>query len=252
MSPHPDSVSPSSSPEVDTGGSLRHQPSEAALEKVLEIGFIGGTGPQGKGLAYQFARAGHRVLIGSRSLERAQATAAEIRARLPAATAVGATNETAAAKTQVIVVAIPYAGHAETVRSLRPVLAGKIVVSCVNPLGFDRTGPFGLAVHDGSAAEEAGRLAPESRVVGAFHHVSAVNLWRDGDTLSHEDILVCGDDHEAKAVVLQLARSVGHRGVDVGALRMARILEPLTAVLVSVNKRYQTRSGVALVGLPTS
>jgi NADPH-dependent F420 reductase len=130
-------------------------------------------------------------------------------------------------------------------------LAGKIVISCVNPLGFDRRGPFALEVPGGSAAETAAALVPEARVVGAFHHVSAPSLWGSDDFLDHEDVLVCGDDDEAKAVAMVLARAVTSReGVDAGRLRIARQLEPWTAVLISINKRYKTRSGTSISGLP--
>jgi NADPH-dependent F420 reductase len=215
----------------------------------LKIGVIGGTGPQGKGLAHRFARDGHTVVIGSRSAERADAAASEIQSRDVDGSVTGAEN-TVAASADVVLVAVPYDGHAELIASLSDQLAGKVVISCVNPLGFDRTGPYGLAVPDGSAAEEAARLVPRARVVGAFHHVSAVNLWNDSDHLAHEDVLVCGDDADAKAVVIELTHAVtGHDGIDAGPLRAARILEPLTAVLISVNKRYKVRSGIAVVGM---
>jgi len=124
------------------------------------------------------------------------------------------------------------------------------VISCVNPIGFDAHGPFGLDVPAGSAAEAAAALLPEAQVVGAFHHVSAVSLWRSEEPLSHEDVLVCGDDPLAKGIAIELAQAVtGRDGVDAGRLRMARQLEPLTAVLISINKRYKARSGIAISGL---
>ncbi len=220
--------------------------------QLLKVGVVGGTGPQGKGLAYRFAREGHTVVIGSRSSERAAGTATEIQARTPGGAVTGGLNDEAASA-DIVLVTVPYEGHAELLESLRDSLVGKIIISCVNPLGFDKAGPYGLEVADGSAAEETARIVPEARVVGAFHHVSAVNLWNDSDDLQHEDVLVCGDDADAKAIVMALARSVsGREGVDAGSLRMARILEPLTAVLISVNKRYRVRSGLAVVGLPRS
>lgn len=213
------------------------------------IAVIGGTGPQGRGLAYRWARHGHTVVIGSRAADRAEATAAEIRERVAGAVS-GATNADAAAGSDVVVLAVPYEGHDDLVRALTPALAGKVVVSCVNPLGFDKQGPYGLAVPGGSAAETAATIAPEATVVGAFHHVSAVSLWGDAEYLDHEDVLVCGDDKDAKQVAIELARSVtGRDGVDAGRLRLARQLEPLTAVLISINKRYKTRSGIAVSGL---
>lgn len=214
------------------------------------IAVIGGTGPQGKGLAYRFTRHGHTVVLGSRAADRAEQAAKEIGERVPDATVSGAANNDAAAGADVVLLAVPYDGHDDLVRSLADELAGKVVISCVNPLGFDRQGPYGLDVPDGSAAEAAAALAPEARVVGAFHHVSAPKLWGNEEYLDHEDVLVCGDDRDAKQVAIELARAVtGRDGVDGGRLRLARQLEPLTAVLISINKRYKVRSGLAVSGL---
>jgi NADPH-dependent F420 reductase len=213
------------------------------------IAVVGGTGPQGRGLAYRFARHGHAVVLGSRAAERADGAAAAIRERLPEADVTGATNADAAAAAGMVVLAVPHDGHDELVASLAGVLADKVVVSCVNPLGFDKQGPYGLPLAR-SAAESAAALVPDARVVGAFHHVSAVTLWGEDDYLDHEDVLVCGDDPDAKQQVIELARTVtGRDGVDAGRLRLARQLEPLTAVLISINKRYRTRSGVSISGL---
>jgi NADPH-dependent F420 reductase len=215
------------------------------------IAVIGGTGPQGKGLAYRFARAGHTVVIGSRAAERAETVAKEIVERLGGSGPVtGADNAAAAGAADLVLLAVPYDGHRELVSALAPLVAGKTLISCVNPLGFDKQGPYGLDVPDGSAAEEAAKLMPDVTVVGAFHHVSAVTLWTEVDALDHEDVLVCGDDADAKAVVMELAASVtGSPGIDAGALRLARQLEPLTAVLISINKRYKVRSGIKISGL---
>lgn len=215
------------------------------------VAIIGGTGPQGKGLGYRLAAAGHTVILGSRTLERATDAAAELAARLGQDSSIsGAENAKAAAAADVTVLAIPFDGHDELVVSLRDQLAGKIVISCVNPLGFDKNGPYGLAVEGGSAAETAAALLPESQVVGAFHHLSAVTLLAEGGPLSAEDVLVVGDDPDAKQVVIELAESiVGTPGIDAGRLRLARQLEPLTAVLISINKRYKVHAGVAVTGL---
>ncbi|HET7689523.1 MAG TPA: NADPH-dependent F420 reductase [Nocardioidaceae bacterium] len=214
------------------------------------IAVIGGTGPQGKGLAYRWAAAGHAVVLGSRSAERAEAAAAEIADRLPEGSVRGAANADALDGADVVLLAVPYDGHDDLVTDLADGLAGKVMISCVNPLGFDKDGPYGLDV-ERSAAEAAAAIVPDARVVGAFHHVSAVSLWKHDGPLDHEDVLVCGDDAEAKAVAIGLARAVtGRDGVDAGRLRLARQLEPLTAVLISINKRYKTRSGVAISGIP--
>lgn len=216
-----------------------------------DIAVVGGTGPQGRGLAYRWARHGHRVVLGSRSAERAVAVAEKITRRVPGAAVSGASNARAVSAAGVVVLAVPYDGHDDLVATLSGQLAGKVVISCVNPLGFDDQGPFGLHVPGGSAAESAASLLPESRVVGAFHHVAAASLWGAAEFLDHEDVLVCGDDPDAKQVAITLARSVTSRpGVDAGRLRIARQLEPWTAVLISINKRYQTRAGTSISGLP--
>ncbi|MGY2704811.1 MULTISPECIES: NADPH-dependent F420 reductase [unclassified Nocardioides] len=214
-----------------------------------KIAIIGGTGPQGRGLALWLARAGHTVVVGSRSAERAAEAAAEIEAR-SGAQVTGTDNEGAASSAEVVFIVVPWDGHEALVRALAPVLDGKVVVSCVNPLGFDARGAYGLVVAEGSAAEQTQGLVPGARVVGAFHHLSAVSLWESEEPLDHEDVLVCGDDAEAKSLVLELAAAVtGRAGIDAGALRLAGQLEPLTAVLIGVNRRYKTRSGVAIVGI---
>jgi NADPH-dependent F420 reductase len=214
------------------------------------IAIVGGTGPQGKGLAYRLAASGHEVILGSREEDRARTAADELALRLPSAACIsGATNLEAARKAEVVLLAVPYDGHDALVASLRGVVEGKIVISCVNPLGFDKQGAFGLDVPGGSAAESAAALLPGSIVVGAFHHLSAVTLIT-GEPLP-EDVLVVGDDPEAKRVVIELARSVtGRPGISAGKLRLARQLEPLTAVLISVNRAYKTHSGLRVTGLP--
>jgi len=217
----------------------------------MRIAVIGGTGPQGRGLAYRFALAGHTVVVGSRDADRAAEKAVLIEAKVGAdgGSVSGATNTAATDGADVVVLAVPWEGHAALVESLATGLAGKVVVSCVNPLAFDSAGPYGLALQE-SAAQEVQRLVPSARVVGAFHHVAALSLWRTPTMLEHEDVLVCGDDPRAKLVVMELAAAVtGHEGVDVGGLRLARQLEPLTAVLININKRYETRSGIAITGI---
>jgi NADPH-dependent F420 reductase len=219
----------------------------------FRIAVIGGTGPQGKGLAYRWVRHGHEVVIGSRSAEKAVATAHEVADRVAAEGGApvvsGATNAEASAGADVVVLALPYDGHDELVASLAAELAGTTVISCVNPLGFDKRGPYGLDL-ERSAAEAAAELAPDATVVGAFHHVSAVSLWSEAEYLDHEDVLVCGDSVEGKEVAQELAPSVssGMR-IDSVALRLARQLEPLTAVLISINKNYKVRSGIRISGL---
>jgi 8-hydroxy-5-deazaflavin:NADPH oxidoreductase len=218
------------------------------------IAIIGGTGPQGKGLGYRFALGGHEIIIGSRDEGRAAETAAELDARLAGRglrLVTGAANAKAADSADLVLLAVPFAGHHELVQDLAPHLADRVVISCVNPLGFDKQGPFGLDLGASSAAEQAQQMLPNSNVVGAFHHLSAISLLGEAVVLDHEDVLVCGDDPASKQVVIDLAATItGKPGIDAGPLRLARQLEPLTAVLISINKRYKVRSGVAIVGLP--
>ncbi len=211
------------------------------------VGILGGTGDQGRGLAYRFSRAGLRVLVGSRSAERGAAIAAEI-AALPGAGAVtGGANESVAAGADVVVVAVPWEGHRATLAGLRDQLAGRIVVDCVNPLGFDKQGPYALEVPEGSAAQQAAAVLPDSRVTAAFHHVSAALLTDPDVDALDTDVLVLGDDREAAAVVQALAcRIPGMRGIWAGRLRNARQVEGLTANLLAVNKRYKAHAGVRL------
>jgi NADPH-dependent F420 reductase len=209
------------------------------------IAVVGGTGPQGKALALRFARAGHEVVIGSRSAERAEVAASEIRDRVGEAVEVrGLDNPAAAEAAGIVLLAVPWDGHKELVSGLAPHLAGKLVISCVNPLGFDKRGAYALAVGEGSAAEEAAAVLPESRVVAAFHHVSA-KLLLDGDGPVDTDVLVLGDDREAKDQVIELVRAVkGMRGIDAGALRLAAHVEGMTASLIAMNRRYRAHAGL--------
>lgn len=218
-----------------------------------KVAVIGGTGPQGKGLGYRFARGGHEVVLGSRAAEKAEAVAEEVVAKLggtPSAGSVsGMANADAVGACDVVLLAVPYDGHDELVASLP--LAGKTVISCVNPLAFDKRGAHGRIVNggEGSAAESAQELAPEATVVGAFHNVSAVLLWEE-DGFLDEDVIVVGDVVEAKEVAMDLAAAVtGRRGIDGGKLRLARQMEPFTAVLISINRKYKVHSGLRITGL---
>ena len=210
------------------------------------LAFLGGTGDQGRGLARRLALAGHPVVLGSRSAERAATAAAGLTESLPAGAEIsGATNAEAAAAAEIAVVAVPYDGHAALVADLAPQLAGKIVVDCVNPLGFDERGAYAIEVAEGSAAEQAQALLPDSTVVAAFHHVSAVLLLDPGVDRMDTDILVLGDVREATDRVQSLVEDIpGMRGIYAGRLRNARQVEALTANLISVNRRYKAHAGL--------
>jgi 8-hydroxy-5-deazaflavin:NADPH oxidoreductase len=215
------------------------------------IAIIGGTGAQGTGLGYRFARGGHDVIVGSRSEERAIEAATQLDQRLTGSGSVrGALNTKAAEVADLVLLAVPFDALDDLVASLAPQLTGKIVVSCVNPLGFDRAGPYGLNLGSTSAAEMTQALVPDATVVGAFHHLGAVSLMGEKDVLHREDVLVCGDDTAAKAAIVDLAATVtGKLGVDAGPLRLARELELVTAVLISISRRYRVPVGMAVAGL---
>nr|MDT0665993.1 NADPH-dependent F420 reductase [Micromonospora sp. DSM 115978] len=194
-------------------------------------GILGGSGPQGRGLALRFAMAGNRVVIGSRSAEKGEAAAAELRGA--GRRVDGADNAGAAEAADVVIVAVPWEGHGDLLASLRKELAGKVVVDCVNPLGFDKQGAYALPVAEGSAAQQAAALLPDSTVVAAFHHVSAVLLADETVTEIDTDIMVLGDDRSATDLVQALANLVpGMRGVYAGRLRNAAQVEALTANLI--------------------
>jgi len=213
----------------------------------MTVGILGGTGPQGRGLARRLAAAGHQVVIGSRSTERAQQVAAEY---VGVGDVSGAGNAEAAGA-DLVIVTVPYAGHAELLESLRSELEGKIVVDCVNPLGFDKQGPFPLQVPAGSAAQEAQQILAGSTVIAAFHHVSAVLL--DDPAVDHiaGDVLVLGEDRDAVGQVCELATAIpGARGIYAGRLRNAGQIEALTANLIAINRRYKAHSSFTVTDLP--
>jgi len=213
------------------------------------VAVLGGTGPQGRGLARRFAAAGLPVVIGSRSAERAGDTAREL-AEATGGQVTGADNTGAAEAGDIVVVAVPWDGHGELLKSLAGELAGKVVVDCVNPLGFDKQGAYALPVEEGSAAQQAAALLPDSTVIGAFHNVSAV-LLDDADVESVDtDVLVLGEVREATDLVQALAETIpGVRGVYGGRLRNAHQVEAFTANLISINRRYKAHAGLRVTDI---
>lgn len=213
------------------------------------IGFIGGTGPEGKGLAYRFALAGHEVVIGSRSAERGKEAAREITSRLSSSNVSGAANLDAARDAEIVVITVPFSAQAETLPPLAQACAGKVVVSTAVPLSFEGGKATMLAVPEGSAAEQAQALLPHARVAGAFQNLAAAKLW-DGDAPLEQDVVVCADDAGAKRDVMALAEAIGGvRAVDGGALAGSRYVEGITVLLVAINRRYKTTAGVRIVGV---
>ncbi|MCW7943702.1 oxidoreductase [Streptomyces hygroscopicus] len=208
----------------------------------LVVGVLGGTGPQGKGLAYRLARAGQKVIIGSRAAERARTAAEGIGHGVE-----GADNAEAARRSDVVIVAVPWEGHGTLLESLREELAGKLVVDCVNPLGFDKKGAYAIKPEEGSAAEQAAALLPDSRVTAAFHHLSAVLLEDPEVEQIDTDVMVLGEERGDVEIVQALAgRIPGMRGIFAGRLRNAHQVEALVANLISVNRRYKAHAGLRI------
>ena len=224
---------------------MRQACAMAAGLQDLTIGVLGGTGPLGKGLARRWCAAGLKVVIGSRSAERAQAVADEI-----GPPARGSDNLECASSADLVVVAVPWEGHGDLLTSVADATAGKVVVDVVNPLGFDKQGPFPLDVAEGGAAQQAQILLPQARVVAAFHHVSAV-LLNDPDVAEvRMDVLVLGEDREDTDLVRALADAIpGMRGVYAGRLRNAGQVEALTANLIAINRRYKAHAGVKITDI---
>ena len=208
--------------------------------RTCTVGVLGGTGDQGRGLARRLALAGVAVRLGSRDVARAAAAAAT----LPGGVR-GVANAECAADSDVVVAAVPWEGHGALLASLPAQLAGKVVVDCVNPIGFDQRGAYALDVPEGSACEQAAALLPDSTVVGAFHHVSAVLLLDESLETVDTDVLVLGDQRAATDLVQGLAGLIpGVRGIYAGRLRNAGQVEALTANLISINRRYRSHAGI--------
>ena len=213
------------------------------------IAFIGGTGPEGRGLAYRFALAGHEVLIGSRNRERADDAAREVGARVPGVKVLGAENADAARDGELIVLTVPYAAQADTLPALRGQATNKVVVSTGVPMSFEGGRASMIAVPEGSAAEQAQALLPGARIVAAFQNLGAGKLWEDDLDLG-QDVLVCSNDADAKREVMALAEQIrGARAIDGGLLAASRYIEGITVLLVGINRAYKTLAGVRIVGV---
>jgi NADPH-dependent F420 reductase len=222
----------------------------------LVVGILGGTGPLGRGLAVRLAAAGQRVLLGSRDACRAAEVAEAVTARATAATGdsevsvLGGSNTDVAGAADIVVVAVPYAGHANTLAVLASPLAGKVVIDCVVPMGWDDVGAYVLRVPEGSACQQAAALLPDSFVVGAFHHLSATLLEDLSAPTLDGDVMVVGDSREANDLVQQLAgRLPGTRGIYAGRLRDAGPIEALGNNLAAINQRYRQTAGIRVTGV---
>jgi hypothetical protein len=214
------------------------------------IGFLGGTGPEGRSLALRLALAGENVAIGSRNAERAKEIAKTIEERGKAIRVVGGENSVIINMSDIVFITVPYAGQATLLESLEPFLRGKLIVDTVAPVSFDGGKIKSLDINEGSAAEEAQRLLPNSKVVAAFQNVSAVDLWVP-DRIIQGDVIVCSDYDDAKEEVISLAQRIPNiRGVDGGDLANSKYVEEFTAMLLNINRIYKVHSMVRIVGLP--
>ena len=213
------------------------------------LAFIGGTGPEGLGLAARFAAAGHEIVIGSRKPQRAQQAVEKIKARAPQARATGMVNQEAVQRGDIVFVTIPFAGHKDTLEALAPAIGAKLVVDVVAPLSFEGGKISVIAVPEGSAAQQAQALLPQAQVVAAFHHLDASQLMRVERPMG-ADVLVCADNQEAKERVMALAEKIeGVRALDGGSLANSRYLEEFTALLLSLNKTYKAHTSLKIVGI---
>jgi NADPH-dependent F420 reductase len=203
------------------------------------ISILGGTGKEGSGLALRWAKAGHHVIIGSRSAERAEQAAAEINAQLGINTARGLDNDSAARASDIAVLTVPPEAQMATLEGLKPALAGKILIDATARVDAkDPKPPQGKSA--GRLAQEL--LGPAVRVVAAFQNVPAHALKK----LDHElasDVLVCGDDAEARAEAVKLAEAAGMQAYEAGGLDNGLVVEGLTALIISINKRYKSKTG---------
>ena len=213
------------------------------------IGFIGGTGPEGRGLALRFALAGEDILIGSRDAERAQAAADSVREISPSISIDGDLNADVASRSEIVVVAVPYSAQRPTLEALTEELRGKLIINVVAPLTFSKGKASAIRVEAGSAALEAREIVPDATHTAAFHNVSAQELLIPDRPLD-TDIVVFGDDAGAKGKVIELAETIkGARGVDGGGLENARYCEDLTALLLNINRIYKAHSMIRIVGI---
>jgi len=215
---------------------------------LLTIAVLGGTGKEGKGLAYRWAKAGYKVLIGSRSSERAVTTASEIMELLEGSSSlVGTNNREAAQLAEIVVIAVPYAAHRETLESVKDVLKGKILIDVTVPLAPPKVTKVQMP-SAGSAAQEAKEIVGDGvEVVAAFQNISHEHL------LSEEfvecEVLVTGTSKEARAEALRLVEAAGLTGWDAGPIENSAVLEGLTSVLININRQYgSTNAGIKITG----
>ena len=215
---------------------------------ILTLGLIGGTGPEGNGLGYRWARAGYNVIIGSRSAEKAEAAARELNQRLGGEAVRGMVNTQAAQACDIAVLTVPYEAQAASLESVRQELAGKILIDVTVPIRPPKVSVVQLPAKGSAAQEAQAVLGEQVRVVSAFQNVSHEHLAEDHPVPC--DVLVSGDDADAKQQVLRLVEAAGMVGWDAGPLQNAVVAEGLTSVLIGINRRYKMKgAGIRITGV---
>ena len=213
------------------------------------LGFLGGTGEEGRGLSLRLCLAGERVMIGSRDSSKAEEIATGMAENLGLSGIYSGSNEDVARTADVIFITVPYAAQKGLLETVKGSLAGKIVVDTVAPLALDGGRFYTIPVEEGSAALEAQSLLPKSEIVAAFQNVSAKDLLAlPGDV--HGDVVICGGSSDAKKVVSGLVNKIPNlRPIDGGGLENSTYVEGITALLLNINKRYKAHSSIKIVGL---
>jgi NADPH-dependent F420 reductase len=216
---------------------------------LLTIAVLGGTGKEGKGLAYRWARAGYRVLIGSRTSEKAIAAADEIKEMLGEGVSVkGMSNFEAAREANIAVLTVPYAAHRDTLKSIKDELKGKILVDVTVPLVPPKVATVQMPVA-GSAAQEAKLIVGDDvQVCAAFQNISYEHLLDNADVEC--DVLVTGTSKEARAETIRLVEAAGLRGWDAGPIENSVVVEGMTSILIGINKKYDSKhAGIKITGV---
>ena len=220
------------------------------MTQTFTIAVLGGTGQEGGGLALRWAKAGHRVILGSRDASKASAAAAEMKAKLGAGLITGDVNKRAAAAAEIIVLTVPFAAQRATVEDVREALTEKILIDATAPLVPPKVARVQLPADGSAVATIQAMLGDRVRVVSAFQNVSAHHL-RDLTHTIECDVLVCGDDPAAREVAIGLAADIGLRGVHAGPIVNSAAAEALTSVLIAMNMRYKVPgTGIRITGLP--
>lgn len=220
------------------------------MTQTFTIAVLGGTGQEGGGLALRWARAGHRIILGSRDAARAAASATEMKARFGEAQVTGDANKNAAEAADIVVLTVPFAAQRATVEEVREALAGKILIDATAPLVPPKVARVQLPAGGSAVAAIQAMLGEGVRVVAAFQNVSAHHL-HDLDHAIDCDVLVCGDDLEARETAIGLAADIGLRGVHAGPIVNSAAAEALTSILIAMNMRYKVPgTGIRITGLP--